>query len=151
MVVSHERGERDVGTDTAAKPVIASIREEWDWVKPGVEEILREQPKLTYRAEDVYAACLNEEAFLWVFPEGFSINTAEKDEYSGDHIFFFWLVWVKKRGQRTVLEKYVPVFAEIAKEMGFKRIETRTNVSDLERSMLSDGWERQSATYTRDL
>ena len=151
MVVSHERGEQDAGTAAEVKPTLASIRKEWDWVKQGVEEILREQPKLTYRAEDVYAACLNEEAFLWVFPEGFSINTAEKDEYSGEHIFFFWLVWVKKRGQKTVIEKYVPFFFYIAKEMGFKRIEARTNVSDLERSMLSDGWERQSATYTREI
>lgn len=151
MAVSHERGEQDVGMETAAKPILASIREEWDWVKRGIDEILREQPKLTYRAEDVYAACLNGEAFLWVFPEGFLISTAEKDEYSGEHIFFFWLVWVKKRGQKTVIKKYVPFFVETAREMGFERIETRTPVSELERSLLADGWERQSAIYTREV
>ena len=79
------------------------------------------------------------------------ISTAEKDEYSGEHIFFFWLVWVKKRGQKTVIKKYVPFFVETAREMGFKRIETRTPVSELERSLLADGWERQSAIYTREV
>ena len=53
-------GEQDVtGTaESADKPVLAHIREEWDWVKRGIEEILAEQPQLTFRAEDVYAACL---------------------------------------------------------------------------------------------
>jgi len=151
MAVSIERGERDVVTETADKPILASIREEWGWVKRGIEEILQEQPKLTYRAEDVYAACLNGDAYLWVFPEGFLISTAEKDEYSGEHIFFFWLAWVKKRGGKTVFTKYVPFFLNIAKEMGFKRIETRTPVLELERSFLADGWERQSAIYTREV
>jgi len=36
-------------------PVVGDVRQEWDWVKIGVQEILDAQPQLTFRPEDVYA------------------------------------------------------------------------------------------------
>lgn len=145
-------GEQDV-TDTvesADEPVLGNIREEWVWVKRGIEEILAEQPQLTYRPEDVYAACVNGKALLWVFPEGFVVSTAEEDEYSGAKIFFMWLAWVKKRGQSCVI-KYMPFFSEIAKKHGFKRIETRTPIPAMEDYFLAEGWKKDTVIYTREM
>lgn len=145
-------GEQDVtGTaESADKPVLAHIREEWDWVKRGIEEILAEQPQLTFRAEDVYAACLNEEAHLWVAPEGFVISTAERDEFTGARTFFLWLAWTKDRGQSCAI-KYIPFFVNIAKENGFNNIETRTPVTALESYFLADGWRKETVIYSREL
>lgn len=144
-------GEQDADvTVTAVEPVLAHIREEWDWVKRGIEEILAEQPLLTFRAEDVYAACLNEEAHLWVAPEGFVISTAERDEFTGARTFFLWLAWAKDRGQCCAI-KYIPFFTNVAKESGFKNLETRTPVTALERYFLADGWRKETVVYTREL
>ena len=65
----------------------ASIREHWDWVRVGIEEILAEQPQLTFRPEDVYAMCLKNDAHLWVAPQGFVISTTEVDEFTGNQTF----------------------------------------------------------------
>jgi len=34
---------------TADKPLLANVRQEWEWVKRGIEEIIAEQPRLTFR------------------------------------------------------------------------------------------------------
>ena len=96
------RGEQeDVDTELGIRH--AQIREEWDWVKAGIEEILFEQAQLTFRPEDVYAACLNEEAHLWVAPEGFVISTSELDPFTGARTFLLWLAWAKKRDRAAQL------------------------------------------------
>jgi len=132
------------------KPTFARVREEWVWVKRGIEEILAEQPQLTFRPEDVYAACLNGEAHLWVAPEGFVITTAEVDEFTGAKTFLLWLAWAKNRGQSCAI-KYLPFFAELARENGFKNIETRTPIAALEDYFLAEGWKKDTVIYTREL
>ena len=137
-------------TATEDKPTFAQVREEWVWVKRGIEEILAEQPQLTFRPEDVYAACLNGEAHLWVAPEGFVITTAEVDEFTGAKTFLLWLAWAKNRGQSCAI-KYLPFFAELARENGFKNIETRTPIAALEDYFLAEGWKKDTVIYTREL
>tara|TARA_B110000977_G_scaffold5770_1_gene8136 strand:+ start:251 stop:703 length:453 start_codon:yes stop_codon:yes gene_type:complete len=150
-MAGQEHGKQDVGaTATAAKPALAHVRDEWSWVKQGIEEILAEQPQLTFRPEDVYAACLNEEAYLWVAPEGFVITTAERDEFTGARTFFLWLAWAKDRGQSCAI-KYISFFTSVAKENGFENIETRTPVTALEKYFLADGWKKETVVYTREL
>ena len=90
--VWQERGEQDAeNMATEDKPLLANVRQEWDWVKQGIDEILAEQPQLTFRPEDVYAAVLNGEALLWVAPEGFVVTTVEVDEFTGAKTFLLWL------------------------------------------------------------
>ena len=140
----------NVAGDRAINPVFANVRAEWDWVRRGIEEILAEQPQLTFRPEDVYAACLNKEAHLWVAPEGFVITTTDVDEYSGAKTFFVWLAWAKKRGESCVI-KYYPFFAQVARENGFSRVEVRTPVAELEGYLLAEGCNKDTVIYTRDL
>ena len=138
------------GADATGKVNLAHVRDEWHWVKEGVEEILAEQSQLTFRPEDVYAACLNEEAHLWVAPEGFVITTGERDQFTGQRTFLLWLAWTKKRGQNCAV-KYYPFFEHVARENGFQKIETRTPVSALEEYFVADGWTKDTVVYTRDL
>lgn len=137
-------------TEAEDKPAFASIRLEWDWVKRGIEEILAEQTQLTFRPEDVYAACLNGEAHLWVAPEGFVITTAEVDEFTGAKTFLVWLAWAKKRGASCVI-KYYSFFAQVAKDSGFSTIEVRTPVTALEDYLLAEGWKKDTVVYTREV
>jgi len=132
------------------KLTLTPIRHEWDWVKRGIEEILAEQSQLTFRAEDVYAACLNGEAQLWVAPECFVISTAEHDYFTESKTFLVWLAWVKERGQNCVI-KYYPFFAQVAKENGFSNIEVRTPIAALEGYLLAEGWKKDTVVYTREL
>jgi hypothetical protein len=123
MVERQVHGAQDVDTmAAAANPARANIREEWAWVKQGIKEILAEQPQLTFIPEDVYAACLNQEAHLWVAPEGFVITTAERDEFTGARTFLLWLAWAKNRGQSCAI-RYLPFFTQLARDSGFKTLE----------------------------
>ena len=133
------------------EPYIANIRQEWHWVKRGVEEILAEQAQLTYRPEDVYAACLNHEAILWVAPEGFVVSQELEDEFTGAKTLLIWLAWARrKRGQNCVV-KYYPFFARTAKAYGFSKIETRSPIPALENYLITAGWEKDTVVYTRAL
>ena len=151
MAELQAHGARDAeGMATADKPLLANVRQEWDWVKRGIEEIIAEQPQLTFRPEDVYAAVLNGEALLLVAPEGFVITTEECDEFTGAKTFLVWLAWAKERGQSCVI-KYYSFFAQAAKEHGFTSIEVRTPVTSLEGYLLAEGWNKDTVIYTREL
>ncbi len=85
-------------------PYLADIRKEWDWVSKGVREILEGTPQLTFRQEDVYAACVNGQAMLWITTEGFVVTTVEVDQFTEDRTLLVWLAWARDRGakkQRT--------------------------------------------------
>lgn len=140
----------NVAGDQPTEPYPADIRREWKWVKRGLEEILGEQPRLTFRPEDVYAAVVNDEAVLWVAPEGFVINTVEHDQYTGKKTFLIWLAWSKRRGENCAM-KYIQFFEQVAKDHGFSQIETRTPISALETYFLAGGWAKETVIYTRDL
>jgi len=133
-------------------PICVDIREQWDWVREGVEEILAEQPQLTYRAEDVYAACVNQKALLWVTEQfdGFVVATPETDSHTGDRTFLVWIAWTKVRGQNCVIKHY-DFFADIARENGHKHIEVRTPITAMEPYLLSQGWSKETVIYTRSL
>jgi len=140
-------------TDTGEKrpdPVLCNIREEWEWVKPGIEEILTEQKFLTFRPEDVYAECLNKTAYLWCTDDGFVVTTTEIDEFNNEKIFFFWLAWAKTRGQ-NLIGIHQRFFADAAKDAGYHRLSVYTPVRGVERYLLMSGWERETAVYTRYL
>lgn len=147
---SLEHGTEIAAGDRGTEPVLANVRQEWIWVKRGVEEILAEQAQLTYIPEDVYAACLNGDAHLWVAPEGFVVSTEERDEFTGARTFLIWLAWAKDRGQCCAI-KYYPFFARVAKQHGFNKIETRTPIPALEDYFLAEGWQKDTVVYTREL
>ena len=83
MAASKQDGEPNVTTD----PIQCNVRAEWYWVKPGIEEVLKEHPQLTFRSEDVYHACLAKEAILWKAAEGFVVSTIEVDEFTDQRTF----------------------------------------------------------------
>ena len=132
------------------EPRVTDIRREWYWVKKGIEEILAEQPQLTFRPEDVYAECVNGNALLWVTYEGFVITTSRKDTYTGDETFLFWIAWAKQRGRKCVI-KYLPFFEDKAREAGFKHVELRTPVKAMCDYLTEQNWMIDTVIYRRGL
>ena len=151
VTVKAAHGEDEQGTTaTTGNPVFADIRQEWDWVKVGIEEIIAQQPQLTFRAEDVYADCVAEKAVLWVAPEGFVITSTEVDRYNGLKSMLVWLAWAKELGNNCVV-KYWSFFADVAKEAGYDRLMVKTPVQKLEPYLVNQGWAKDTVIYTRDL
>ena len=129
------------------EPQLADIRDHWHWVRDGIQEILEDQKQLTFIPEDVYAACVNGEAQLWVAPEGFVITTGLKDEYARTSTLLIWIAWAEERGKDCVL-KYMTFFSEEASKAGYIELEVRTPKSFTQR-WLDAGWKLDHSVYTR--
>ena len=111
---------------STGRPVIADIRQEWHWVKPGIEELLHANPDVNTIPEDVYHACKSGNAHLWIAPEYFVITTFETDSDNGERVFLLWFAWSKERGGKHSMTANV-FFEEVAKSQGCAGIEIQTN------------------------
>ena len=131
-------------------PVIANIRVEWDWVKPGIEKILAEQPQLTYRPEDVYAECVNGTATLFTQGRNFVITQMEVDQYSSNKIFLLWLAWTEERGLNHAAS-LIAFFEQIARDCGCTIIEIKSPVDKLEGYIIENGWDLYTRVFRRKL
>lgn len=150
MVESILRSQSDeTVTEVVVEPRVADVRREWNWIKRGVEEIVS-TANVTYRVEDVYAACVTNQAVLWVTNEGFVISTTETDPYTDEKTMLLWLAWAVERGNDLV-SKYQAFFERVAKEAGYSQLETRSPFLGLMPHLTERGWEIDTVVYTRKL
>lgn len=145
---SGEQG--DDGMVTADNPVESLIEDNIHWVAPAVEEILADNPQLTYTAADVYLACAQGQATLWTTDEGMVVTTGETDIFTGKRTMLVWLAWSKKRGT-NIAAKHQDFFIEQAKQGGFVKLEVRSAVPELKDYILAQGWQLHTIVYTRDI
>jgi len=134
--------------EPSSNPQVANIREVWDWVKLGLQEILDENRHLTWRPEDIYAACLSGEALLFTAPEGFVVTTVKIDEFNNKKTLFLWTAWAEERGTHNIL-RYSPFFENVARELECTSLETWTQVDEIEPYLRSEGWRLDTRIYTR--
>ena len=140
----------DDGMVTADNPVESLIEDNIHWVAPAVEEILADNPQLTYTAADVYLACAQGQATLWTTDEGMVVTTGETDIFTGKRTMLVWLAWSKKRGT-NIAAKHQDFFIEQAKQGGFVKLEVRSAVPELKDYILAQGWQLHTIVYTRDI
>ena len=132
-------------------PRIANIREEWDWVKQGIEEILHLDHNLTYRPEDIYHSVLSGESQLWVHPDFFNVATIENDPFNGDKTFLLWLSWARERGGANAVT-FAGFYEDVARQLGCHRIETRSvQMPAVQYAVDKVGWEISEITFGKDL
>ena len=132
-------------------PRKANIREEWDWVKLGIEEIMAIDPYLTYRPEDVYASVVNNESELWVHPNFFTVLTIETDCYTGDRTLLIWLMWAKEKGGANAVT-FTEFYENLGRYYGCKRIEGKSiQMPAIEYAQQKVGWSVSSITFGKDL
>jgi len=129
-------------------PVVADIRKEWDWVKVGIKEILLGQPQLTYRAEDVYAECVNNNATLFILEKNFVVTTVYLDRYTDDKIFLMWLAFGKSMQNA---HRYVHFFEQVARDCGCVYMEGKTSIDRLGEYYLENDWYLDTRIFRRKL
>ena len=152
MVESEELGKQDVidMAESAGNPVEADIDEHISWVAPAINDILEDNPMLTYTAADVYLACKQGAATLWVTKDGMVVTTGETDIFTGRRTMLIWVAWAWKRGMNLVAV-HQEFFRRQARDLGFVKMEVRSAVPELKDYILSQGWELDTIVYTRDV
>ena len=142
-----------INTDKADNrdvPVLADVRHEWEFVKSGIQQILNASPVLTYRAEDVYAACVHNEAHLWTSRDGFVVTTTELDTYTGEKTFLFWIAWASRKGTALSVA-HRKFFEDVARETGHTKVEVRTAVPEVAEFLKNSSWQLAENVFVRDL
>lgn len=133
--------------------VCGDIKLEWGWVKPQIEDILKEQSSLTYRPEDVYARCVSGDAILMIAKKTkFAVVEIITDNYTYEKTLNIWLAWVSpehRTGSDTV--SYISHFETMARDFGCSYLECSTSKPSLGRLYASNGWKLKTQVYIRDL
>lgn len=112
------------------EPQLADIRNEWGWVRKGIEEILGDNEYLNLIPEDVFVACKTGAAHLWITEEGFVVTTGETDTITGERTFLVWLAWAYKMGGNVAV-RWFEFFEDQARQAGFTKFELRTKYPPL--------------------
>jgi hypothetical protein len=135
-------------SDAVDRPVLASIREEWQWVRPALEEILHRDPDVDLYPEDVYAACSNGEAQLWTVAKGMFITKFSYGAYNNEKILELWFSWSGEKGSGigAGVHKLIEGFA---KANGCVAIETSTPHQQLINYLCDDLNYRVTTQYLR--
>lgn len=139
-----------VTVESADNPVEADIDEHISWVAPAITEILDDNPMLTYTVADVYLACKQGAAKLWVTKDGMVVTTGETDIFTGRRTMLIWVAWARKRGMNLVAV-HQEFFRQQARDLGFVKMEVRSAVPELKDYILSQGWKLDTIVYTRDV
>ena len=132
---------------TIEELAFTDIRTCWDEVRPGIEEILKDRT-LNYRPEDVYAACVAEQAFLYKASYGFVILTVEVDEFTKERTLFVWLGYTYEKGNNIWVQTRA-WFDKIARSIGCTYVGAHTKIKELETYFVKEGWELDTRIFRR--
>ena len=133
---------------TTELPVFSNIRKCWDKVKPGIVEILKNNPTLTFIPEDVYSECVNENAYLFTSPKGFLVFTIEIDRYTKDKTLYMWIAYTYTKGANQWVA-HVDWLNHVAESFGCSYIEAQSNVDKFEQYAVKNGWSLDRRIYRR--
>ncbi len=104
-----------------------NLREVWPRMRPCLEEMRRDWPELgTWLVEDVYTSIANSESVVYMTEEGFAVCRTNTDQYSGETDLFIWIAYSFEPGG-NMIEKYLPSFIEVAKDLGYRAVATQSN------------------------
>lgn len=133
--------------DIASDPVESNIREHWDFVRPGLEEI-RSALEPAWIPEDIYTACMEGRSHLFTTDEGFVVLNTYKEPYTGRGVLFIEVAWAKDRGNKNVF-KHTSFFEDLARKLGCSYIETGSPVDRLETYFKSAAWNLETRIYRK--
>ena len=135
---------------TTESPKHADIRTCWDKVKPGIVDILKDNPLLTFIPEDVYSECVNERAFLYTSSVGFLVLTVEVDTFTKDKTLLLWIAYTYNKGGHNWLA-HNEWFNDLAKQAGCRYLEARSRVPEMESYTKQIGWELDTRIYRKEV
>ena len=133
-------------------PKLGDIRREWRWVKEGIQEVLDKYPWLTYYPEDVYAACVNGQANLYITDHAFAICTVEIHPITGERSYLVWVCWADGKGKNlNIIKNYFSFICEEAEKYGCHRVSAKTPSKGLERIYERMGWRCDMRDFSIDI
>lgn len=132
------------------KILSADIRQEFDWIKPGLEDIHR-RTNPEWRVEDIYAACRFGKAFLFI--DGFGANsfvvlTTGECPYRAKRVLFVLAAW---SDEGDAVTKYLEEIEKIGREAGCKEIEFSSPRRGWEKLGEANGFETVCTTFRKAL
>jgi len=127
------------------------VREVWDIILPGLEEI-KSQTNPPWRLEDVYAACVSGTAHIYMDPQrtraGFLILQSVLCPFRRISKLLLWIAHDPVGGSAT---EYALWVEKLAKETGHQEIEIMTPHEGLWRLAEKFGYKMQWAVLTKEV
>ena len=130
---------------------LTDIRDVWPAVKRGLK-IVHESSCQPWIEEDVYAACVNKQAFLYmdlaVSPEGFVVMQSQVCPVSRKQTLLMWVAFDPNDGSAG---RFASQCELIARDTGHSAIEFVTSIESV--GLLSEkfGYEKVSSLYRKEL
>ena len=130
------------------------IRDVWPTVRDGLEKI---KASTTAEAmpmipEDIYACCVNKQAFLYMDPErtenGFAVVQSNWCPFERINKFLLWVVYDPEFG---TADHYVDQWEEIARSTGHHCVEFVTSIDAIGRLTRKHGYQKVSSLYRKDI
>lgn len=137
-------------TGEFSDPVATDVREVWDTVRVGIEEILSQNPQLTYRPEDVYSELVADRAVLFMSPLGWGVLTIDVDKFTNDRSLLIWLAYTYKTGGHNWMD-HESWLMNIAAGENCKFIEARSAVPQMEQYATQRGWVIDTRIYRKEV
>lgn len=123
---------------------LVDIRDVWDDIRPGLERT-KAKVGAPWRPEDVYAACLAREAYLYKGETGFVVAQPKNDPFNGKPELLIWIAFAEGDGN---IERFQPAVDQLARDHEFEKLTMWTNRPGFERV---PGWTQVAAVYERKL
>lgn len=121
-------------------PVLSDITQEWYRIKPALIGLCEKNAAFDLCPEEVYDACVTENAQLWITPEGFMVTRFIEDpSYSVGKTLFLWVAATFDGGKDAGL-KYLEFFEGVAKYMNCQYIELWSSRPGMERYIARHGF-----------
>lgn len=101
---------------------LCNIKDEWDWVKKGLQEVIDDDPDSEQIPEDIYAECKCGRAKLFVMDnkELFVVLTEHRESSKKIHLVV-WYCWASKKGEKK-MNVWLPDVERYAKENGYTSV-----------------------------
>lgn len=109
------------------------VQDCWDEISPEIDSIMGELPWKDFRKEDLYAACSNGSAAIFVdtdFPlgESFFIARIDENNSTGEKVLF---LWIAHSSVDETAGRVTDVLSEIAANSGCSAVEFVTGSKDV--------------------
>ena len=123
--------------------VRVNIDEYWEDIKEGLNTIQKE----THEAEtpeDVYVACINNEAILWIDKDiepkdGFLITQVLKRNFSNERYLLLWIAWYR---EQSGADKFQASIEDLARLLGCQSIEFWTSKKEIRDHGINYGYDK---------
>ena len=140
------------GEDCFINLRIGNIQKEWYWIKPELEELLKDAVDPLYRPEDVYAKCLYGESTLILVDKGFLVITITEDELLDRKTFFIWIAKNPKNCNSIFeLNAIMQNLEKLALQSNCSAMETRTPYKKVGSYLEKNGWVLSTLEYRKNL